>query len=256
MQNTNKILKKFEATDVIIEVIDGVPMFELYSTGMALGYVNKRTSKGKEYITPYKSRIDKTVKNAGIIGLCQGVTTYLTENQLYDFMFEAHTDKCKPFRKWVVEEVLPMINKTGGYVETNMEEEFVNNYLPDLSEEVKILVIKDLRESNKKLKEENAELKEFYDALLNTEGLLPMNTVAKELGVGLKRLYLFLRNQEIMFYKGNINIPYQRFMEQGLFQVKETPCKDGKYRPATYATHKGLEYIRKMLVKEKVLITN
>ena len=35
----NKILKKFEATDVTIEIINGVPMFELYSTGMALGYV-------------------------------------------------------------------------------------------------------------------------------------------------------------------------------------------------------------------------
>lgn len=34
----NKILKKFEATDVTIESIDEVPMFELYSTGMALGY--------------------------------------------------------------------------------------------------------------------------------------------------------------------------------------------------------------------------
>ena len=58
----NRILKKFEATDVTIEIIDGVPMFELYSTGMALGYVNKRTSKGKEYITPYKSRIEKQLK--------------------------------------------------------------------------------------------------------------------------------------------------------------------------------------------------
>ena len=37
----NKILKKFEATDVTIEVINGVPMFELYSTGMALGYSRK-----------------------------------------------------------------------------------------------------------------------------------------------------------------------------------------------------------------------
>ena len=100
------------------------------------------------------------------------------------------------------------------------------------------------------LKEENEELKEFYDTLLSTEGLLPMNTVAKELGIGLKRLYLFLRTHDVMFYKGNVNIPYQRFMEQGLFKVKETPCKDGVYRPATYATRKGLEYIRKILRKD------
>lgn len=247
----NKILKKFEATDVIIEVIDGVPMFELYSTGMALGYV--KTAKGKQYART--ERIDKTVKNADITTVVHDGQLYMNENQLYDFMFEAHTEKCKPFRKWVVEEVLPMINKTGGYVESNREEEFVNNYLPDLSEETKILVIKELHDNNEKLKEENAELKEFYDTLLNTEGLLPMNTVAKELGVGLKRLYLFLRSNDVMFYKGNVNIPYQRFMEQGLFEVKETPCHDGNYRPVTYATRKGLEYIRKMLAKENKICT-
>lgn len=247
----NKILKKFEATNVAIEVVDGVPFFELYSVGEALGYTKIAKAKGKEYYQVRKDRIDKIIKNALIEPLSHGGATYLNENQLYDFMFEAHTEKCKPFRKWVVEEVLPTINKTGGYVESDMEEEFVNNYLPDLSEEVKVLVIKDLRESNKRLKEENAELKEFYDTLLSTEGLLPMNIVAKELKVGLKRLYAFLRANDVMFYKGNINIPYQRFMEQGLFKVKETPCKDGKYRPATYATRKGLEYIRKMLVKER-----
>ena len=43
-------------------------------------------------------------------------------------MFESHTEKCKSFRKWLVEEVLPIINKTGAYIETDMEKEFVNNY--------------------------------------------------------------------------------------------------------------------------------
>lgn len=251
----NKILKKFETTDVIIEVIDGVPMFELYSTGMALGYTKSNTIKDKKYIQCRKDRVDKALKNAQIKPLVHNGLTYMNENQLYDFMFEAHTEKCKSFRKWVVEEVLPMINKTGGYVETNMEEEFVNNYLPELSEETKVLVIKDLRSSNERLKAENTELKEFYNTLLNTEGLLPINIVAKELKVGLKRLYSFLRINDIMFYKGNINVPYQRFMEQKLFDIKETPCHDGNYRPATYATRKGVEYIRKLLVKKNYLCT-
>lgn len=253
LKTENKILKKFEATDVTIEVINGVIMFELYSTGMALGY-SRKNNAGKNY--PRNSRIDTTCKNAGIKPCVHDGHRFLNENQLYDFMLESHTVKCKPFRKWVIEEVLPMINQTGGYVESDMEEEFVNNYLPDISEETKILVIKDLRENNKKLKKENAELKEFYDTLLSTEGLLPMNTVAKELNIGLKRLYSFLRNHNVMFYKGNVNIPYQKFMEQELFKVKETPCHDGFYRPATYATKKGLEYIRKMLSKERKVCTS
>ncbi len=250
IKTENRILKKFEATDVTIEIIDGVPMFELYSTGIALGYVKSNTVKGKTYYQCRKDRVDKTVKNAGIKPLVHDGLILLNENQLYDFMFEAHTEKCKPFRKWVVEEVLPIINHSGGYVDPDMIDEFVENYFPDFSDETKLAMIKDVRKKNKEMQEELAEYKEFYDTLLSTEGLLPMNIVAKELKIGLKRLYSFLRINDVMFYKGNVNIPYQRFMEQGLFKVKETPCRDGNYRPATYATRKGLEYIRKMLRKD------
>lgn len=251
----NKILKKFEATDVTIKIIDEVPMFELYSVGEALGYTRTVKSKGKKYYQIRKDRIDAVVKSAEITGLYHDGTTFLTESQLYDFMLEAHTSKCKSFRKWITEEVLPMINKTGAYIEQDRAREVVNNYFSGLSDDVKEIVFEDLQKNNKLLQEKNAELQEFYDTLINTEGLLPMNTVAKKLGVGLKRLYLFLRSHDVMFYKGNVNIPYQRFMEQGLFEVKETPCHDGNYRPVTYATRKGLEYIRKMLAKENKICT-
>lgn len=129
----------FEGHNVEIIQADGEVLFEVYSTGMALGYVNKRTnSVGKEYITPYKSRIDKVIENAEITCVCQGVTHYFTESQLYDFMLEAKTNKCKSFRKWVTKEVLPTIRKTGGMVVEGREEDFVNNYFPSFSEEVKL----------------------------------------------------------------------------------------------------------------------
>ena len=82
-----------------------------------------------------------------------------------------------------------------------------------------------------------------------------MNLVANVLSIGVKRLYSFLRSNDIMFYKGNVNVPYQRFMELNLFEIKETPCRDGSYRPQTYLTKKGLEYIRKMLVKDGTFCT-
>lgn len=78
---------------------------------MALGYTC--TAKGRVY--PYKERINKVVENAEITLVSQGVKLYLTESQLYDFMLEAHTDKCRKFRKWITNEVLPSIRKTGSY---------------------------------------------------------------------------------------------------------------------------------------------
>ena len=97
----------FEGNEVEIILNEkGEPLFEIYSTGMALGYINKRkNSVGKEYITPYKSRIDRVIESAEITCVCQGVTQYFTEEQLYDFMLEAHTDKCKKFKKWITHEV-------------------------------------------------------------------------------------------------------------------------------------------------------
>ena len=98
--------------------------------------------------------------------------------------------------------------------------------------------------------EKNKELQQFYDDLMNTEGLYHMNTVAKELKIGRNTLFAYLRGKDIMFYQDNANVPYQRFMNQGLFKVVESPCDDGKYRPTTYATKKGLDYIRKLLHKD------
>lgn len=72
----NRILKKFEATDVTIEIIDGVPMFEIYSTGMTLGYVKSNTVKGKTYYQCRKGR----VKNAGITPLVHDGLILLNEN--------------------------------------------------------------------------------------------------------------------------------------------------------------------------------
>lgn len=150
-ENNLPVVKVFEGHEVDIIQFNGEVLFEVYSTGMALGYANKRTnSVGKEYITPYKSRIDKVIENAEITCVCQGVTHYFTESQLYDFMLEAKTDKCKSFRKWITTEVLPTIRKTGGYV--NNEDKFVDNYFSNLAPDIKKILKKDL--SNKILEAE------------------------------------------------------------------------------------------------------
>ena len=113
------IAKEFEGQGVeIILDENGEPLFELYSTGIALGYI--KTAKGKQYAQ--KDRIDKTTSNADIEPVVQGVQQYLTEDMLYDFMLEAHTNKCKSFRKWVTSEVLPSIRKHGAYISNNEDE--------------------------------------------------------------------------------------------------------------------------------------
>lgn len=103
----------------------------------------------------------------------------------------------------------------------------------------------------KELQDKVNYLQEFYDQLMKTEGLMPINRVAKELDIGEYTLFEYLRNKKILYYdKDNINLPYERFRKEGKFKVKETPCRDGNMRSVTYVTKKGLEYIRKLLSKD------
>lgn len=106
----------FEGNEVEI-ILNGKeePLFEIYSTGMALGYIKQNTINGKTYYQCRKDRVDKTIESAEIKPLVQDGLKYLTEEQLYDFMLECKTEKCKPFRKWITHEVLPKIRKTGTY---------------------------------------------------------------------------------------------------------------------------------------------
>ena len=109
---------------IIVE--DGEPLFELYNVGMMLGYA-RENSVGTEYAR--KNRIDKVIKNADIKPCDHSGHKYLTEEMVYDFMLEAHTEPCKRFKKWLSKEVLPSIRKHGAYVGENADENYINNEL-------------------------------------------------------------------------------------------------------------------------------
>ena len=118
----NNMISVFENCEIQIVVDNDAPLFEVYSTGMALGYIT--TTRGKSY--PHKVRIEKVISNADIAPVVQGEQRFLTESQLYDFMLEARTDKCKPFRKWIVEEVLPSIRQNGCYISETATKEDID----------------------------------------------------------------------------------------------------------------------------------
>lgn len=81
---------KFQAG--VIEVNSEL-LFELYSTGMALGQVDVKNEKNY----PKKARIEQNLKNADIEPFLRNGERYLNESMLYDFMLEAKTEKCKFF---------------------------------------------------------------------------------------------------------------------------------------------------------------
>lgn len=179
---------------------------------------------------------EKGIYNVATLGGIQEVT-FLTEDGLYEVCMQSRKPIAKQIKK-EIKQYLRSIRLTGAAI--NDEKKTVEYYFSSFSDDLKIKIFSEMYKKNR-------ELEEVYNDLLNTEGLYHMNMVAKELRIGRNTMFSYLRGKKIMFYQDGSNVPYQRFMNQKLFAVKETICPDGKYRPVTYATKKGLEYIRKLL---------
>ena len=170
-------------------------------------------------------------------------TTVLTEDGLYEAWMLSRKEIAKPLKK-EIKKYLKSIRLTGAAIPIGDEKKMVSHYFSSLSLETQGVIVNELIEKNK-------ELQQFYDDLMNTEGLMSINDVAKEVKMGEYTLFAYLRGKKVLFYNNQkINIPYERFCKEEKFVVKESPCSDGQYRPTTYATKKGLEYIRKILRKD------
>lgn len=168
---------------------------------------------------------------------------FITEDAMYEVLMRSRKKEAKPFRK-EIKKYLKSIRLTGAAIPIGNEQKMVNYYFSSLSSDLQGKIVNELIEKNK-------ELQQFYDDLMNTEGLMQINTVAKELGIGEYTLFAYLRGKKVFFYdKDKVNVPYERFRKEGKFVVKETPCHDGNIRAVTYATKKDLEYIRKILRKD------
>lgn len=168
---------------------------------------------------------------------------FLTEDGLYEVCMQSRKEIAKEMKK-EIKKYLKSIRLTGAAIPVGDEQKMVSYYFSSLSSETQGVIVNKLIEKNK-------ELQQFYDDLMNTEGLMSVNTCAKELGIGEYTLFSYLRKKKIFFYdKDIVNIPYEKFRKEGKFAVKETPCHDGKIRSLTYVTKKGLEYIRKLLRKD------
>lgn len=247
-------IMKFNNINVGIIEENGEPLFEVYSTGMALGQI--KYSKGKVY--PRKDRIDENLKSAEISAVVRDGQLYITEPQLYDLMIEMKTDKVKPFRKWVTHDVLPTIRKTGSYsVQSKSDSYMIENpaerarrwaeeYEEKLALEQKI--------------EKDKPLVEFAEHIQVSEDCISMNDMAKlasknGVKIGRNRLFAFLRNQKVL---KKDNIPYQRYIEaQHWFQVKESVYDTANFTRiclTTMVTPQGQRGIIKMIKKERLLV--
>ena len=159
----------------------------------ALGYANSRKA-----ISDHCKGVTKrdTPTNGGLQML-----SYIYEGDIYRLIAHSKLPSAEKFERWVFDEVLPMIRKTGGYVAD--EDLFVETYLPFSDDNTKMLfklTLETVQQLNgiirKQMKqiEDERPLVEFADHVSNASNLIDVGTLAKiakdeHIDIGRTRLF-------------------------------------------------------------------
>ena len=224
-----------------ILMIDEEPWFVGKDVAEALGYVKARNAIGKHVLSEDK----KEAPIQGTLGGTQQMTI-INESGLYALIFGSKLESAKQFKRWVTSEVLPTLRKTGAYslspIKQNIYEKFdIPTTLPQA-----LRLAADLKEKNEKLLPKA----EAYDELMASEGCLKFIEVAAVVDIGRNTLLEFLRQNGVITKTGRFNVPYRRFIDEGLFEVV-TDGIHNSFMTVTMVTPKGLDYIYHLIKKCK-----
>ena len=178
--------------------------------------------------------------------------TIINESGLYNVILRSDKPEAKPFRKWVTSEVLPTIRRHGMYATPDT----VEKMLADPDTTIKLLeTIKQERAARLAL-EAQAEADKpkiiVADAVSASHTSILVGDLAKLLRqngveIGQNRLFSFLREKGYLCSQGErYNLPTQRSMDRGWFQVKETtinqPNGSVRITRTVKVTGKGQQY--------------
>ena len=242
-----QIFKNSEFGEIRTVVVNCEPMFCLVDICKALEIKNA---------TDVAKRLDEDERTRLNLGR-QGETNFITESGLYAVILRSDKPNAKKFRKWVTSEVLPSIRKNGGYIagQENMTDD-------ELMAKALMVAQNKIAEKDKQI--ERMKPKEiFADAVSASETSILVGDLAKLLkqngvDIGQKRLFDWLRaNGYLIKRKGaDWNMPTQKSLELGLFEIKESTHIDGNGCNVTTRTPKAtgkaqIYFINKFLGSEK-----
>ncbi len=250
-----KIFTNEEFGEIRTSLVNSEPMFCLSDICKSLGL--SQPSKVKERLNEKGVRTIPTLTSGGEQNLL-----YINEPNLYKAIFQSRKESAERFTEWVTSEVLPSIRKNGGYIagqETLSDDELLSKAL--------LVAHNKIAERDKIIDQKQARIEQmkpkaiFADAVATSRTSILIGDLAKLIcqngyHIGKKRLFEWLRNNGYLCKSGSSrNMPMQRYVEQGLFEVKESNVQnpDGSVRitRTTKITGKGqLYFVNKFLGRE------
>lgn len=252
--NELQIFNSPEFGDIRTVEIDGKPYFVANDVAKSLGY--------KRPADAVTAHCKGSVKHRYLTEGGEQEVKVIPEGDVYRLISRSKLPSAEKFERWVFDEVIPSIRKNGGYIagqETLSDEELMAKAI--------LVAQKKIAERDKIIEKQRLKIEAdkpktiFADAVSTSHTSILIGDLAKLIcqnGVqtGQKRLFQWMRENGYLMKSGaSYNMPMQRYIEQGLFEVKESSVQnpDGSVRVTrtTKVTGKGqLYFINKFLGNE------
>lgn len=188
-------------------------------------------------------------------------TIFINESGLYSLVLSSKLPNAKKFKRWVTNEVIPSIRKHGAYMTPETLEKVL------LSPDTLMQLAQNLKDEQEKRKELETKIEQdkpkvlFADAVATAQTSILIGELAKLLkqngvDMGQNRLFEWMRQNGYLIRRqgSDYNMPTQRAMEQGLFEIKETTVvhADGHthINKTPKVTGKGQAYFVTLFLKE------
>lgn len=256
--NKLELFKSKEFGELRLITVSGKEWFVAKDVAKALGYVRERDAiarhckKAKEYS---ELNVGALKHSPLYLQPLQPQTKLIPESDIYRLIIRSRLLTAEKFEEWVMEEVLPSIRKTGSY----------SAGMPDFSNpaiaarawadqyEENLLLGAANKEMTIQIEEQKPKV-DFFDTVTTSKNTLTINEASKVLAfknMGQNNLFKFLRKQKVLI---DSYTPYQEQVKAGRMKIK----MGTRTHPETGAviatkkikiTVKGLEYIRKLLIK-------
>lgn len=252
---------QYEGQQVRTVVIDGEPWFVAADVAAILGYAVAKDmtrtldddEKGGRLVpTPGGEQMMTVVSEAGLFkALIQRQTGRMADDR--------KRAQVKSFQRWVTHDVLPTIRKTGRYgSDVDMLAQLPSSQLLALAAEA----AKRAEQAEQQLEEARPKVL-FADSVAASKSTIlvrELATLLKQNGVdiGQNRLYERLREEGYLIKRSGSdwNMPTQRAMELGLFEVTErtrqAPNGEPQIDKTTRVTGKGQQYFINRYARREV----
>ena len=179
-------------------------------------------------------------------------TILINESGLYSLILSSKLPQAKEFKRWVTNEVLPQIRKTGGYIPLNDCED-----TGEIMARALMIAQRTIEQKDALLEMQKPKVR-FAEAVTGSDDSILIGELAKLITqngyeIGRTRLFDWLRRNGYIFK--NSTEPIQKWVEKGLFETKVSiiHTHHGEHEVlTTKVTGKGQRYFIDVFLSKKL----